>query len=163
MSINLSTGCTDTPISGVTAPSLTLPVINFETDFRVKSESGKEAILVNTSCPLDQIESIRFGYSEISDIYSRSGINSDFIPGSKKGLNLLAQVNEIIKVTDTTNPAYMQYLPISAHLVIKAPQSGYITPDIIKALINRLNATLYQSGISSIPSLTKGVLTPKGL
>lgn len=163
MSINISTGCTDTPISGVTAPSLTLPVINFETDFRVKSESGKETLLTNISCPLDQIETIRFGYSEIPDIYAKSGINSDFVPGSKKGLNVLAQINEIVKVTDSANTAYMQYLPISAHLVIKAPQSGYITPDVIKALITRLNATLYQSGVSSIPSLTKGVLTPKGI
>lgn len=163
MSINISTGCTDTILSGVTAPSLTLPVLNYEADFRVKSESGKETVLVNTSCPLDQVETVRFGFSEVANIYAKSGLNSDQIPGSVKGVNVLAQINETIKVTDTANSAFAQYLPISAHIVIKVPQSGYVTPTVINALVTRLIGTLYQNGVSTMPALSKGVLTPKGL
>lgn len=163
MSIVISTGTSDTAISGVTAPAVTLPVINYGVDFRVKTEAAKEVVLVNTTTPLDQPESLRFGYSEIANIYAKSGLNSDQIPGSVKGVNLLAQINETLKVSDSANASFAQYLPISAHIVIKAPQSGYITPDVIQALINRLYASLYENGSSSLPSLMKGVLTPKAL
>lgn len=163
MSIIISTGCTDTAVSGVTAPSLTLPVLNYGVDYRVKTETNKEVILTNTTSPLDQNETIRFGFSEIANVYAKSGLSSDQISGVLKGVNVLAQINETLKVTDTTNAAYSQYLPISAHLVIKVPQSGYITPAIIQTLITRLLATLYENGASNISSLTKGVLTPKSL
>lgn len=163
MSIVISNGYVDTTLAGVTAPTLTVPVLNYGTDFRVKVESSKETILTNTSTPLDQPETIRFGFSEIADVYSKSGLNTDQISGTLKGLNLLAQINETIKVTDTANAAFSQYLPISAHLVIKVPQSGYITPAMITTLVTRLVATLYESGVSNLPALSKGVLTPKSL
>lgn len=163
MSINVFSGCSDTAISGVTAPSLTIPVLNYGVDYRVKSESSKEVVLTNTTTPLDQVETIRFGFSEIADIYAKSGLNTDQIPGSKKGLNVLSQINEVWKVTDPANAALLQYLPVSAHLVIKVPQSGYITPALVQTLITRLVATLYENGVSNLPALTKGVLTPKSL
>lgn len=163
MSIIKSTGVVDTAMSGVTAPTLDIPLLNFNADFRVKTESTKETILVNTSSPLDQLETVRFGYSEIANIYSKSGLNSDQISGTVKGLNVLAQVNNVLKVTDSANAAFSQYLPISAHLVLKVPQSGYITPDVVQALIARLVATLYENGVSNLSALTKGVLTPKSL
>lgn len=163
MSILINTGCVDSVESGVTPATISVPNINFGTDFRVKSETGKETILINVSTPLDQVETIRFGYSEIANVYTKSGLNTDQVSGTVKGANILAQINEVVKVTDTANASFSQYLPISAHLVIKVPQSGYITPEVIKTLIARLNATLYQSGASTLSSLSKGVMTPKGL
>lgn len=163
MSIVTSLGYSDTAMSGVTAPSISAPNLNYGVDFRIKSESNKEVVLTNTTAPLDQIETIRFGYSEIADVYSKSGLNSDQIPGTKKGINLLVQVNDTLKITDSGNAAFSQYLPISAHMVIKVPQSGYITPAIVATLISRLNATLYESGSSNLSALLKGVLTPKSL
>lgn len=163
MSTIISNGFADTAIAGVTAPTITLPVLNYGVDYRVKVESSKETILTNTSSPLDQPETIRFGFSEIADVYSKSGLNTDQVSGTLKGLNLLSQINEVIKVTDTTNAAFAQYLPISAHLVIKVPQSGYITPAMINSLITRLVGTLYENGVSNLPALSKGVLTPKAL
>jgi len=163
MSIIVSTGCTDTVQAGVTAPTKNLPVINYDKDFRVKSTSSKETVLINTSSPLDQVETVRFGFSEIANIYAKSGLNLDQVSGSVKGINVLAQLTETIKVTDSANAAFVQYLPISAHLVIKAPQSGYITPDVLDTLLTRLIGTLYENGVSILPALSKGVLTPKSL
>lgn len=163
MSLNIATGCTDTPIDGVTAPQLTLPLLNYKADYRVKSESSKEAIITNITTPLDQPESIRFGISEIANIYSKSGINTDLISGPMKGINVLTQINEVIKVTDSANAAFSQYLPMSAHLVLKIPQSGYITEAVVNTFIKRLIATLYENGVSIIPSLTRGVLLPRNL
>lgn len=163
MSIITSFGTSDTTIAGVTPPVITTPVLNYKTDFRVKSESSKEVIAVNTTTPLDQTETIRFGYSEIANIYANSNISSDFISGSKTGINLLVQLTDIVKVSDTTNTSFAQYLPLSAHLVIKVPQSGYVTTAMIQGLIARLNACLYENGTSLINPLTKGILKPASL
>lgn len=163
MSTVISTGTSDTTISGASAPTLTLPIINYGADFRVKTESSSEVVVVNTTSPLDQPESIRFGYSEIADIYAKSGLNSDLVSGTKKGINLLVQVNDTIKVSDPTAPTFVQYLPISAHVVIKVPQSSVITPAVVQTLINRLCGSLYENATTNLPSLLKGVLKPKAL
>lgn len=163
MSIVISNGHSDTAIAGVSSPTLSVPVINYNENFRVKSESSKETILTNTTCPLDQPETIRFGFSEIANVYANSGLNTDQVSGTVKGINVLSQITEVIKVTDSANAAFSQYLPVSAHLVIKAPQSGYITPEMMQTLVARLVGTLFEGGVSNIPALAKGVLTPKAL
>lgn len=163
MSKNTSTGYADTAISGVTAPSVTLPIINFSDDYRVKSESTSEVILCNITTPLDQPATIRYGYSEIANIYKNSSINSDFISGPRKGANLLAQITETVKVTDSVDASFSQYLPVSAHLVLKVPQSAYIDSTQMQRIIQRLLATLYTNGVPNLPALLKGVIKPKEL
>lgn len=159
----ISTGYADTAISGVTAPSVTLPVINFSDDYRVKAESTNEVILCNITSPLDQPATIRYGYSDIANIYKNSGISSDFVAGTVKGANLLAQVTETIKVTDSVDASFAQYLPISAHLVLKVPQSAYIDNAQMQRITQRLLATLYNKGVPNLPALLKGVIKPKEL
>lgn len=156
-------GTVDTNISGVTPPSLTLPVINFPIDYRVKVDNSKEVVITNITTPLDQPESIRFGYSEISDIYKNAGLNTDQIIGSKNGLSVLAQLNTTLKVTDDTSATVLGYLPISAHIVLKVPKSGYITDDVLKSVISRLVGTCYNEGKFNLMTLTRGAITPKGL
>lgn len=163
MSIVKTFGNTDTPVTGASAPTITLPVINFNVDYRVKTDSTKEVILTNITSPLDQPETIRFGYTEVANIYSNSGLNSDQIIGSKKGINLLTQINTTLKVTDDSSGAHLGYLPISAHLVLKVPQSGYVDQGVITSVVNRLIGTLFSNGTSNVMALIKGAMTPKGL
>lgn len=160
--MNTSFGYTDTPISGVTAPKITVPVINFNEDYRVKASSAKEATIVNISSPLDQPESIRFAVSEVADVYAGAGLSSEQIIGSKAGTRLLAQLNMTAKVTDESG-MIVSYLPLSAHLVIKVPKSAYVTNDLIDTVKNRLIGTLYDNGKLATSALLKGALVPKDL
>lgn len=164
MSITLQKGYTDTPIPDVSAPSITLPVINYKADFRIKQQTSKDVTLVNLTSPLNQTETIRFGYSEVPDIYSKSGINSELITGVKSGVNILAQVNQIVKATNTNgNSVSETYLPLSAHLVIKAPKTGDISADDVLQLVTRLVGALYQDGTANLSALLRGAIAPSGL
>lgn len=160
--MNISFGYTDTPVNGVTAPTIKVPVINFNSDYRVKSSSAKEATIVNINSPLDQPESIRFAVSEVADVYAGAGLSSDQVIGSKTGTRLLAQLNMTAKVTDDSGNV-VNYLPISAHLVLKIPKSAYITNDTIELVKNRLIGTLYDNGKLATNALLKGALVPKDL
>lgn len=156
-------GITDTAISGVTAPSITLPVINYPIDYRVKVDGPKDVIITNVTTPLDQPESVRYGYSDISDIYKNAGLNTDQVIGSKNGLSVLTQLNTTLKVTDDTGATVLGYLPITAHLVVKVPKSGYITDAILQSVVSRLVATCYSDGKFNLMTLSRGAITPKGL
>lgn len=159
----ITNGVTDTPISGATAPTLTAPVLNYASDFRIKKQDKNNTYLINTSSPLDQPETLRFGFQEVNDAYSGSGLNSDQIPGSKKGMNILIQLSDTYKVTDSTNTAVIKYLPVSTHLVIKAPQAAEINATLIKGAITRLLGALYEDGALNIEALLRGVIVPKDL
>lgn len=161
--MKVSFGTTDTPISGVSAPTLTIPVVNYSTDYRVKSDSSKEVILSNITSPLDQAETIRLGFSEIANVYTNAGLNADQIIGPKNGVSLLTQLTTTLKVTDDTGANVLGYLPISAHMVIKVPKSSYITNDIVKTIVTRLTGTLYSEGTINALTLLRGALSPKGL
>lgn len=163
MSKTIQTIFTDTAIAGVTAPSLPIPVLNYDTDFRLKSGSANEVIMVNTTTSLDADETIRLSVADISDIYKNSGITVDLMSDTKQGYSLLLQVTQIVKVNDSANPNYETHLPLSVHMVIKLPKAEAITNDAIVKLVSRVIAPLYDRGVPKALSMLKGAISPKGL
>jgi hypothetical protein len=159
MTITNSFGYTDTTVSGAATPTLApIPVINWNADFSVKTESAGEIVLVNTTTPYDQNEKVRFGFSEISDVYKNSDLGLDQQSSSKAGVNILVQITENVKVVDSTISGAVAYLPLSAHLVLKVPKSAYIDDATISTLLKRLIGTLYKNGTMDIKPLLKGSL-----
>lgn len=162
-----STGYTDTAISGVS--SLTFPrgLLNFGADFRVKSEqSGKEVVLTNITSPSDRPEKIRTAYNEVANVYSGSGVEPSVYAPTKRGVNVLCQVTEVISVTDDTDADYRVDLPVSAHLVIKVPASEYISAADVQTLVGRLLSGLFDTGVattSRLEAILRGSLKPSDL
>lgn len=160
----IKTVFTDTAITGVTAPSLVLPVLNYNSDFRLKNSTDKdEVVMINTSSAIDEDEKVRIAVSSINDIFKTSGIVCDLVGETKEGYSLVAQVTRTVTVADSANPSYTNHLPLSAHIVVKVPKHEAITNDVIKALIERAFATLYEEGVFKAVSMLKGAINPKGL
>lgn len=164
MSKQISTSLADTPISGVTAPSITLPVLNYDADFRLKAVSAaNEVVMVNTTTSLDEDEQIRMAVSDISDIYKNAGISCDSIISNKQGYSLLVQLTKTVKIVDSTDATYTAHVPISAHMVIKIPKHEAITNAVIMDTVKRLVSSLYEGGTVKALALLKGAVSPKGL
>lgn len=166
MSKTISAGYTDTAISGVT--SLTYPrgLVNFAADFRVKKDGDSEAIITNLTTPVDRPEKFRWNASDIANIYSGTDIDPSVFAPSKKGVSVLAQVTEVYSVTDSVDASFRIDLPVSAHIVIKTPQSEYLTSDILQTVVGRLISGLFETGstaTSRIGALVRGSLLPKDL
>lgn len=155
----------DTPISGVTAPSLSLPVLNYDTDWRVISRSNNEVIISNNSLDIDEDETIRISVSPIKDIYNSLGLQTDAKAPLKNGYALLIQRKATVKVADTDSNGNVKYtyLPVSTHCVLKFPCNAVITDDYIKTALSRTLGALYENGVSKIVPMLKGAIDPKGL
>lgn len=165
--INL--GIIDTPVPGVSELSLDRAVLNFTTDFRVKSQSPDEVVLVNLNSPADRPETIRISRREINNVYQATfgrGISPNVQASSTQGVELLVQWNGTFLAHDTEDPDFEQHLPIQAHMVVKSPKG--LGADDLKIAIGRLISSLFDEGTADkadagLEAKLRGALTPKGL
>jgi hypothetical protein len=159
-----SMGYTDTPIAGVSSLNFSRGLLNFSSDFRVKSNNaGKEVVLTNITSPVDRPEKIRIAYSDVANVYNGSGIEASVLAPTKRGVSVLAQITETISVTDDTDPDYRIDLPVSYHVVIKVPASEHISATDIQAGLGRLLSGLYDTGAtttSRLEAILRGSLVP---
>lgn len=162
-----STGYTDTPINGVSSLNFSRGLLNFAADFRIKSNNaGKEVILTNITSPVDRPEKIRIGYTDVANVYSGTGVEPSVSAPTKRGTQILAQVTEVISVTDDADPEYRLDLPVSYHLVIKVPTSSYISATDVTAGLGRLLSSLFDTGVTTttrLEAILRGALVPSGL
>lgn len=167
MSKVVSTGYTDTPIDGVTSLEFPRGLLNFGANFRVKSNnSGKEVVLTNITCPIDRPENIRLAYTDIANVYSGTGIEPSIIAPTKRGVSILAQLTDVLSVTDTVDADYRIDLPLSCHLVIKVPASEYITAAQVQTAVGRLLSSLFDTGVETttrLEAILRGSLAPTEL
>lgn len=157
---------TDTAISGVSALNLPMAVLNFPVDFTIRDRGPKEAILTNLTSPLGCAETIRFAVNDIANIYKGTNIDPTLWATTKHGVNVLAQVNDIWSIVDSTNATFRQDIPFSAHIVLKVPDCGLITADMLKTSVGRLADALFNSGVVTserLGALAKGALIPSGV
>jgi hypothetical protein len=115
---------------------------------------------------MDQPEVIRVQASEIADVYKNTRIDPSAYAGSRKGISIVCQVNDILRVTETTDPTYCVDLPISCHMVLKVPQNANITADAIMSTAGRCLATLFDSNqltSGRIGNLLRGAMIPSGI
>ena len=139
---------------------------DFAADFRTKENGTDEVKIVNTTAPIDRPETIRFAYSEIKDVYKNTDIDPSAYATSRKGVQILAQINEVFSLTDDTDATYRVDLPVQAHVVIKVPACEYITSSDVLGLVDRLNGCLFDAqtmDASRLQALLRGVLEPSEL
>lgn len=167
MAKEINRGYTDTPISGVTSLTFPRAILNFSKDFRVKSNNGgKEILLTNLTAPIDRPENIRLAYTDISNIYNGTGVEPSVAAPTKRGVSILAQVTDVLSVSDTADADFRIDLPISAHLVLKVPSSQYINATEVQIVLGRLLSSLFDSGSttsSRLEAILRGSLVPPGV
>lgn len=156
----ISFGYTDTI---TTSKKLDRPDLDFKQDFAKVAEEEHLTIVSNLTTPVDQPETFRWQIQDIADIYKGSGVDPSVHATSKKGFSLVVQVNDILRVTDDQDPSFQTDLPVSAHLVLKAPKSQYLTEAALETVIGRCVAALFSTGSTStdrLKQLVRGAMTP---
>lgn len=165
MAKTVNNGYTDT--AGVTATTFDRGAVNFTTDFRVKANnSGKEVVITNLTSPIDRPEYLRFAYSDISNVYTGTGVDPSAMAPTKRGVSILVQLTDVFSVTDDTDADYRIDLPVSVHLVIKVPSSEFITSALVQTQLGRLLSGLYDQGVTTttrLDAILRGSLVPNGL
>jgi len=130
LSVTMATGTAQT----VTGAAVT-PLAPAAGDYSYLVDDPGMAILKNVSAALDQPSTIKYGVSPAPDMFKNSEATP--ITGQRlDGLNILVQVNEVWKVTDTD--LGIRYLPVSGHMVLKVPIDEQVTAAAVAALGNRV-------------------------
>ena len=165
MALTTSWCHTDTALA--TEPTVLQPdSLNFSSDFSKKESKADNAVLVNTTSPLDRQETVKFSWSRIGNVYSGTGIDQSSYSPNKTGVSALMQLNTILSVTDSVTGKRTD-LPISAHVVLKVPNHEVITSAILTQVATRLVSLMYeQSGTDAgtrLNSLVRGACLPKAL
>jgi len=163
----ITMGYTDTPVSGVTALTFPRAILNFDKDFRIKSNvNGREIVLTNITSPIDRPENIRLAHSEITNVYSGTGIEPSVAAPTKRGYSILVQITDTVSVRDDQDADFRLDFPLSYHSVLKIPASEYITTDIVKVMIGRLLSSLFDTGSvtnARLDAILRGSLVPTEL
>lgn len=165
MAKELSVNYTDTAMSG-SEVKLTLPQLNYGSDFRVVRDTAGEAIITNITSPLDQPERFRFAANAVADVYRNSGIDPTLYYPTRKGTQVLCQLTDIYRVTDTTSADYLALLPVEAHVVIRVPNNDLISPQVVEQLVTRMLGGLYETEASQytrLQAMLRGALLPSSL
>jgi hypothetical protein len=158
MSISIDYGRDGT---GETTTGLTVPLFDYSTVFNKKTDAAGECALTNTSSPMDRPEILRYKYQEIADVYKNSGVDPGYRAPSAKGRQILIQLNDIWKLVDSGDTSFRVDLPVQVHMVMRVPESEYITRDVLMAWFYRLaGATLDAAATGKLDVLMKGALVP---
>lgn len=164
MAITVNKNYTDTAIAGAVDVSKVLAKINFESDFVRGDLSSNEAIIHNLTSPISFPETFRFGISRPTNVFKGTGVDPSFYPPSRQGVQILTRVEEIWTVEDSGDPSFKIALPVSAHTVVRVPNSEYITASDVQTLLIRLLSLSYGQNASTnerITGLLHGSLLPQ--
>lgn len=162
MSKSLSFSYTDTAFGSPATLNFVRANTNYGVDFAEKERTSGESKITNITAANDRPENIRIAYSEVKNIYANSGIEAVNQAPSTKGFSLVSQITEVGRVTESVTGATYD-LPISAHIVIKAPNDSLITAAVIETVLKRLLSSLYNDNVTTttrLAELMKGAVTP---
>lgn len=150
-----------------TNKTLQIPDLDYKADFAVKENTADKVVLVNRTTPVNQPEYIRFGYQNIANIYSGTGIDPSVMATTKRGLSVVGQVDDTISVSCPSDSCGRQImLPISAHWVLKFPISQFVTADMALIALLRAFSTAFDTGSTTrqrLEAIIRGALMPTGL
>lgn len=164
--INLNVS--DTPISG--APTtVPCPSLNWGKDFAKKQNVAGQAVLSYNASPADAPQTVRFASTPISNIYTNTAVDPSYQLPNKRGVSLLAQLTQVVTVTDDAVPEYRVDLPFEAHVVFRTPLTSFLTEAQMFGIITRAFACLIDEQTPANPSeyrlkqLLRGVMVPDNL
>lgn len=143
--------------------SINIPDLSWDVDFKTKVDEPDEVILTNVTSPLDRPELFRFGYTEIKDVYKNTTIDPSVYAPTRRGIQILCQVNDVYSLTDDVDASYRVDLPVQAHVVLKVPACDVITADMVEELAQRAVSGLFATGSvtsAKLSAMLRGSMRP---
>jgi hypothetical protein len=160
----INAGYTDTAYSGT--PVLTRGKLNFAADFRIAKDSPDTLTLINLTSPFDRIEENMLKFTNVPNIYDKTAIDPSVYAPSRRGVNLYTKLTNVYQVTDDADAMFVQHLPVTVSITIRAPQSPYIDSTTIQTVLARAVSTFYDTGSETTTRLNaalRGSLKPSDL
>lgn len=123
--------------------TLTIPEYDFGKDSTKVQSKPNEDTVTMLDAPLDRPEDYRVAFRHIPNIYNGTGISPKNQAPSRKGLSILVQ-NTCAHVIENPDDPSLDgiVLPSSAHVVLKFPNSEFITEEVLRNQLQRVLSAL---------------------
>lgn len=162
MAKSVTLNITDT--AGGVAPTLTGEAKNYGADFVKRVNTANLADIANITSPNDALNTERYAYRSISDIYKNTSVSDAYKSPNKGGFSLLSQCNLVATITDSEDSDYRVDLPLKAGVTIAGPLDQNITTVHLTTALMRAIGGLYETdGTSRLASLIRGGMLPTDL
>lgn len=154
MGLYTTFGPTDTEVAGVAAVTLAVTPLNFEEDWRVveASSDGSKIVYANVTTPVDMPATLRIAQSLRPNVYAGTSIEPANMSQTRKGLDIVFEIKEVIAVKSDEDAAYRELLPVRAAITFNVPVSAHIGATEVERLIARSIAAIAEQGSASITS-----------
>lgn len=131
-------------------------------NYALIQDDPTECVLSNVTSPIDQGELLSFKCQNVDKVTTSQKI---LYPASvQNGIQYVVKLEDILKLTSSTDSAFRVDLPIVAYLTIRHPKSSYISSEMISAIVKRLiGACQDDTGAFTFENLMRSALKPTTL
>jgi hypothetical protein len=138
MSANTNYGYEDTLTGTI---NVSLPALDYETDYAVVSEQSNNVVLTNVTTGVDQPETLRFAIQDVANVYSGTSIDPANFAPSRRGKKLLVSDHLTLRVPngDGTSTDF----PVKMGLTFEFPTSVNLSDSAISDALHRVFAAAY--------------------
>lgn len=141
------------------ANSITMKALGLTSNYALTEEDATNAILSNTTAPLDAEEIVTFRTRKINQV------NTDLViqnpPKVSSGVQYQVQLEDVLVTTDSADPSFRVDEPIVALLTIRHPKSANFTDANVATIVTRLVSCLMKSdGTWRFSDLMRGAERP---
>jgi len=162
-SMTVNDNYTDT--NSASPKNISVPDLDYNTDFAVSKDEPDELVIVNTSeSDLVSQETIRYARSVVQNVYrGNPEIDSSNQAATKKGVQVMAEVKSNYEAVNG-DTGEVTLLPCKGRIVLQLPNAPYVQTDILADLLNRVIAAAFLEGSTDdtlVSQLAKGILNPK--
>jgi len=160
-SVNYGPNGTDVPAIGTI--DLVVEPINFTADFLPLSLEAGASIYTDSTAPVDRPSTLRFATRDVANVYAQTSIDPSVYLPSRKGRDIVVQVQEVIAITDSVDTDLLYHVPIKGTLTLNMPLDEAITAAVPVHVVHRLLAAIARQGEDGISvgmaALLRGVTT----
>lgn len=129
------------------------------TGYSVRKDDPDQCVLLNSSTLYDQPELVTYQVGSLKRIPSL--IDNTHPPKVVEGIQYGIRIDELLRVSSSTNDTYVEDLPIVMNLSIKHVRNGQITSAHIETLFKRLlGACVKADGTTRFNDLMRSAIRP---
>lgn len=140
--------------------------LSYTTDYTKVTDEPDEAVIGNTtSTELTSPESIRYGVSQVANVYTGTSTDATSQFPSRKGVQILVEINENYRAVNSVTGQEVD-LPCKGRIVLRVPSNSAVNATLLQDLLTRTIAAAFATGkitSSRVVELARGSLLPAGL
>lgn len=130
-----------------------------KTDYSLNEDGPDRCVVSNKTTPIDQPELVTYQCGEIKKVPTSIDVVNP--AANTAGVQYGVRVDEVLRVTSTTNDSFIEDFPIVMNITVKHPRCGMITSAQIDGVFQRLIGALVKAdGTTRFNDLMRSALKP---